>query len=223
MSYTVLAYSYRASFHDTYKCLWHAHYRYRLQLPYKRHRTYLTNHMGPISRHITPLVINSLRVGTHTRTHAHTYRHSRTEVILRNQVCTGLWLAHTWFNNYVIWHELQLFWPYCLVTMTTAYAYAAGHTVYLVYLAVILIWQFSKSHKDHQINCAPLSIHLYCKQPFWNPANSVIWANRQIFDSPIILLIRYYSFHPQLCILNWKDIQCLNPVTCSWIKYWCLV
>ena len=35
---------------------------------YKSHRTYLTNRMGSISRHITPLVINSLG-GGHTRKH----------------------------------------------------------------------------------------------------------------------------------------------------------
>ena len=40
--------------------------------------------MGSISHHITPLVINSLGGGhTHTRTHMHTYRHSRTAAILR--------------------------------------------------------------------------------------------------------------------------------------------
>ena len=72
MAYTALAYSYRASFHDTYSCLRHAQYRYQPQLPYKSHRTYLTNHMESISHHITPLVINSLG-GGHTRKHTHTH------------------------------------------------------------------------------------------------------------------------------------------------------
>ena len=63
MAYTAIAYSYWASFHDAYICLRHAHYRYRLQLPYKGHRTYLTNRMASISYHITPLVINSLGSG----------------------------------------------------------------------------------------------------------------------------------------------------------------
>ena len=95
MAYTALAYSYWASFHDAYICLHHAHYQYRLQLPYKSHRTYLTNLMGlSISHHITPIVINSLGGGhtnthTHTHTHTHTkkhaYRHSRTDTIQRNQ------------------------------------------------------------------------------------------------------------------------------------------
>ena len=49
----------------------------------KSHRTYLTNRMGSISHHITPLVINSLG-DEHTHTHTHAYRHSRTEAILRN-------------------------------------------------------------------------------------------------------------------------------------------
>ena len=95
-----------------YGCLRHAHYRYRLQLPYKSHRTYLTNRMGSISHHITPLVINSLGGGhthahthththTHTRTHTHTqaYRRSWTEAILRNQVHAGLWPARAWFKK----------------------------------------------------------------------------------------------------------------------------
>ena len=40
--------------------------------------------MGSISRHITPLVINSLG-GGHTQTHTHT--DVRTETILKNQAC----------------------------------------------------------------------------------------------------------------------------------------
>ena len=40
-------------------------------IKYKSHKTYLTNHMGSISHHITPLVINSLR-GRHTHTTTHT-------------------------------------------------------------------------------------------------------------------------------------------------------
>ena len=63
---TALAYSYQANFHNAYRCLRHAHYWYQPQLPYKSHRTYLTNHMEYISYHITPLVINSLGSG-HTR------------------------------------------------------------------------------------------------------------------------------------------------------------
>ena len=38
----------------------------------KSHRTYLTNRLGSISHHITPLVINSLR-GGHTNTHTQTF------------------------------------------------------------------------------------------------------------------------------------------------------
>ena len=59
----------------------------QLQLPYKSHRTYSTNHMGSISQHITPLVINNLGADTHTHANRHTqaYRCSRTETILRNQ------------------------------------------------------------------------------------------------------------------------------------------
>ena len=67
--------------------------------------------MGSISRHIMPLVIISLGhrhtqtdVRTHTHTHTHTHTQTciptiRTESTLRNQVCTGLWPAHTWFEN----------------------------------------------------------------------------------------------------------------------------
>ena len=94
-AYTALAYSYWASFHNMYGCLRHAHWRYQLQLSYKSHRTYLTNHMESISYHIMPLVINSLG-GRHT--------HKQTciptfvvKAILRNQarqpVCA-------WFKNF---------------------------------------------------------------------------------------------------------------------------
>ena len=72
-AYTALAYSYWASFHDAYICLRHAHYRYRLQLPYKSHRTYLTNRTGSISHHIMPLVINSLGADTQTHTRLQTF------------------------------------------------------------------------------------------------------------------------------------------------------
>ena len=97
MAYTALAYSYWASYHDSYICLRHTHYRYKPQLPYKSHRTYLTNRMGCISHHITPLVINSLG-GGHTHASTHAYRHSQTEAFLRNQARTGLRPAHAWFK-----------------------------------------------------------------------------------------------------------------------------
>ena len=47
-----------------------------------------------------PLVINSLG-GGHTHTHKHTqvYRYSRTEAILRNQVCAGYRPARAWFKK----------------------------------------------------------------------------------------------------------------------------
>ena len=57
----------------------------------------LTNHMGFISRHITPIVIKTLRVDTHTHTHMHT--DVRIETILRIQVHTGLWLVWAWFKK----------------------------------------------------------------------------------------------------------------------------
>ena len=68
-------------------------------VPYISHRTYLTNRMGSISHHITPLVINSLR-GGHTHMQAHTRILSQTEAILRNQAHAGLWPACTWFKNH---------------------------------------------------------------------------------------------------------------------------
>ena len=77
-AYTALAYSYWASFHNAYICLHYIHYRYQLQLPYKSHRTYLTNHMWSISHHITPLVINSLRGG-------HTHINTHTDIRIRGQ------------------------------------------------------------------------------------------------------------------------------------------
>ena len=54
---------------------------------YKSHITYLTNHNGYISHHITPLVINSLGGG-----HTHAYRHPHRK-ILRNQMCVGCQLS----------------------------------------------------------------------------------------------------------------------------------
>ena len=39
-------------------------------------------------------------------------------------------------------------------------------TIYVVYLVVVLIWQFGKSHKDRQIDCMPLSSLLYFKHPY---------------------------------------------------------
>jgi len=60
-------------------------------------KTCLTNHIGFISHHITPLVINILRGGdTHTHTHTHT---SQTKAISRNQSHTGFWPVHAWFKN----------------------------------------------------------------------------------------------------------------------------
>ena len=104
MAYTALVYSYWASFHDAYGCLRHTHYRYRLQLPYKSHRTYLTNHMGStyiMPHHATSYLLPRGRTHTHTHTskYTHAYRHLRTETILRNQARFGLWPAHAWFKN----------------------------------------------------------------------------------------------------------------------------
>ena len=105
MAYIALAYFYWASFYEACECIHHTHYRYRLQLPYISHRNYLTNHMGSISHHITPLVINSLGAdtytNTHTQTHTHTqaYRRSRTEAILRNQAHASHRPVRAWFNN----------------------------------------------------------------------------------------------------------------------------
>ena len=98
-AYTALAYSYWASFHDAYICLRHAHYWYRLQLPYKSHKTYLTNRMGSISHHITPLVINSLG-GGHTHTHTHTRIHPHRN----NTKKPGARRPRAWFKN---------FWGFC--------------------------------------------------------------------------------------------------------------
>ena len=56
--------------------------------------------MGSISHHIMPLVINSLGGGyTHTNTHINMHTDVHTGTILRNQVSTGLWLTHAWFNK----------------------------------------------------------------------------------------------------------------------------
>ena len=49
--------------------------------------------------HIMPLLNGSYTLrGGHT--HAHAYRHSQTEAILRNQMCAGHRLGCTWFKIY---------------------------------------------------------------------------------------------------------------------------
>ena len=104
MAYMVLTYSYLVGFHDAYIDAYttptiNINHSYHIKAIY---RIYLANHMESISCHITPLVINSLW-GRHTctRKHTHTqaYRHSRTEAILRNQVCTSHRPAHAWINT----------------------------------------------------------------------------------------------------------------------------
>ena len=105
MPYTVLANCYWVSAYETYVPIPRA-------TPFSNNdyichvanscRTYLTNCMGSISCHITPLIINSLG-GGHTQTHTHTQTHAHTDVrtttILRNQARAGLWLGHPWFKN----------------------------------------------------------------------------------------------------------------------------
>ena len=65
-------------------------------------KTCLTNHKRSISHHIMPLVINGLG-GRHI--HGHT--DMRTKAISRNQVCTSLWLAHTWCLT-TYWHQNEI-------------------------------------------------------------------------------------------------------------------
>ena len=111
--YSAITYSYWASFHDTYMCLRHAHYWYQLQLPYKSHRTYLTNHMGSISHHIMPLVINSLGGGhTHMQTHTHTQTHIHTDIRGQKALCIFYFL-HFRYNFHVYLASMQIFYlPY---------------------------------------------------------------------------------------------------------------
>ena len=67
---------------------------YNCHNKYNSYRTCLTNHMGSISRHITPLVTNSLGDGytqththTHTRTHTHTYwRSAQDQFVTRFEI-----------------------------------------------------------------------------------------------------------------------------------------
>ena len=61
------------------------------------YRTCLTNCMEFISRHITPLVIDSLG-GGHTHKHTHILT-IRTGSILKNQACTGRRPARAGFNK----------------------------------------------------------------------------------------------------------------------------
>ena len=77
MAYTALAYSYWVSFHDTYVTMPRPCplMEYRLQLLYNSCRYCLTNHMGSISHHITPLVVNSFG-GRHTHIYRHLHRNN---------------------------------------------------------------------------------------------------------------------------------------------------
>ena len=89
MAYTTLAYSVFTTPMDAYAAPTN-------DIDYSchiNHGTYSTNHMGSISHHITPLVINSLG-GRHTHKHANTIL--RTETIIRNQVLKPV---HAWFKN----------------------------------------------------------------------------------------------------------------------------
>ena len=66
-----------------------------IQLPYKSHRTHLTNHIRSISHHNTPLAISSLGGGctcSYMHTQKHIHIHVYTEAILRNR-------AHAKFKN----------------------------------------------------------------------------------------------------------------------------
>ena len=144
----MLGYSYWASFHNAYGCLHHAHYRCRPQLPYKSHRTYLTNHIGSISHHITPLVIHSLR-GGHTHTDA--YRHSRTEAILRNQ-------ARAWFKStigyiYIYYITIQSDIPYYLIKQNCTRKLEVLYLQCLVLLQTLeyQLVTINKNHKTQQL------------------------------------------------------------------------
>ena len=78
--YIVLANCYGISAYNAYQFKGPRPLPYNsLQLLYNNCRNCLTNRMGSISRHITPLVFNSLgdgRMHTHTNTHTHTHTHT---------------------------------------------------------------------------------------------------------------------------------------------------
>ena len=65
-------------------------------MPYNSCRTCLINHIGSISCHIIPLLINSLR-GRDTHRHMHTHTDIHKEIILKNQAC--VWPTCAWFKN----------------------------------------------------------------------------------------------------------------------------
>ena len=117
-----------------------------------------------------------------------------------------------------------------------------------------LIWRFGESCRDHQINCTPLSSLIYCKHAFpysteihqfkIPPIVLVIWANHQIFYSPITPLIHYkmesltyvHSYIVMICsihhcrvllVVNWNhqlDLRMLwnlSPDTMLQRRYVC--
>ena len=78
-------------------------------LPYKRHRTDMTNHMGSIARHITPLVINSLGARhTHKHTHMHTEETRCVPGLKTGPICLALvGLMAGWLAGWLI-DEMQV-------------------------------------------------------------------------------------------------------------------
>ena len=73
---------------------------------YNSCRICLTNLIGSISHHVTPLVINSLGADTQTHEHTYTYTDIPTEKNLRNQVHTSLWSVRAWFKNIIDYSKL---------------------------------------------------------------------------------------------------------------------
>ena len=103
--------------------------------------------------HITPLVINSLGVDTHTDTHTHRHTHTdththtdvRTETILRNQVHTDHWPVCAGLKNLKrkIWGIWEIESYLSILTSLFKIIYAAHSPVVCPFANVLSFQNYS--------------------------------------------------------------------------------
>ena len=70
--------------------------------PYKSHRSYLTNYMGFISHRMTPLVINSLGVDTHTKKQTNICGHNNFKKQGARKPAAGMCLVYKYLKAFSV-------------------------------------------------------------------------------------------------------------------------
>ena len=101
------------------------------------------------------------------------------------------------------------------------------YTIYMVYLAVALIWRFGESCIYCQIKCMPFRLQAwalsiqYSKSLNKNLANCIFRGNCQIFDSAIIPRIQYLVLMQVRCIYACRNTSVKVDVTFHFVR--CLV